>query len=151
VKTLDQIWDENFEFLPPGDLTGYTGSCGNGLGGSAEDNQKDPLNTLADKINSIYNDPDGAPLSDAAKQAALDQLISNYFSGQNQDRLAEPLDHHTLLAHLQMGQLDFLVTYSQLLFLLLTLMTQTYLGQSEATIAHITLTQRVSLTLEDFF
>ena len=32
----------------------------------------------------------GAPLSDAAKQAALDQLLSNYFSGQNQDPLAQP-------------------------------------------------------------
>ena len=90
MKTLDQIWNENFEFLPPGDLTGYTGSCGNGLGGDDGDNQKSPLDTLADKICSILNGPDGAPLSDAAKQAALDRLLSNYFSGQNQDPLAQP-------------------------------------------------------------
>ena len=84
MKTLDQIWDENFECLPPGDLTGYTGSCGNGLGGSAEDNQKDPLDTLADKINSIYNDP---AMSDAAKQAALDQLINDFFKGNTGGRI----------------------------------------------------------------
>ena len=74
MKTLDQIWNENFEFLPPGDLTGYTGSCGNGLGGSAEDNQKVPLDTVADKINSIRNGPDGDPLSDAAKEAKIQRI-----------------------------------------------------------------------------
>ena len=90
MKTLDQIWDENFEYLTPDQIGTYSGSCGNGLGGSAEDNQKGPLNTLADKISSILDGPDGAPLSDAAKKAAIDRLLSNYFSGQNQDRLAEP-------------------------------------------------------------
>ena len=78
MKTLDQIWDENFEFLTPAQIGGYSGSCGNGLGGSAEDNQKGPLNTLADKINSTYNDP---AMSDAAKQAKIDQLIDDFFNG----------------------------------------------------------------------
>ena len=89
MKTLDQIWDENFGLLTPAELGGYTG-CGNDLAGSDEDNQKSPLDTLADKIASLLNGSDGAPLSDAAKQAALDKLLNNFFAGQNQDPLAEP-------------------------------------------------------------
>jgi len=81
VKTLDQIWNENFEFLPQGDLTGYSGSCGNGLGGDDGDNQKPSLNTIADKILSILNGPDGAPMSDAAKQEAIDKLVNNFLAG----------------------------------------------------------------------
>jgi len=78
VKTLDQIWNENFEFLPAGDLTGYSGSCGNGLGGDDGDNQKSPLDTLADKLASIYGD---AAMSDARKQQLMDGLIDDFFNG----------------------------------------------------------------------
>ena len=77
MKTLDQIWDENFGLLTPAELGGYTG-CGNDLAGSAEDNQKGPIDTLADKINSVYNDP---AMSDAAKQAKIDQLLNDFFNG----------------------------------------------------------------------
>jgi hypothetical protein len=86
VKTLDQIWNENFEFLPPGDLTGYSGSCGHDLGGDDGDNQKPSLNTIADKIFSILNGPDGAPLSDAAKQEAINKLVNNYLAGFDQSK-----------------------------------------------------------------
>ena len=78
MKTLDQIWNENFEFLPPGDLTGYTGSCGNGLGGDQGDNQKSPLDTLADKLASIAGDE---AMSDARKQELMDGLIDDFFNG----------------------------------------------------------------------
>lgn len=71
MKTLDQIWDENFEYLTPDEIGAYSGSCGHGLGGDDADNQKSPLDTLADKLSSLANGPDGAPLSDAAKQAKI--------------------------------------------------------------------------------
>ena len=74
MKTLDQIWDENFGLLTPAQIGGYSGSCGNGLGGSNADNQKGPLDTLADKINAVRNGPDGDPLSDAAKDAKIQQI-----------------------------------------------------------------------------
>ena len=78
MKTLDQIWNENFEFLPAGDLTGYSGSCGHDLGGDDGDNQKNPLDTIADKLISIAGDP---AMSDARKQQLMDRLIDDFFNG----------------------------------------------------------------------
>jgi hypothetical protein len=74
MKTLDQIWEENFDIIAPGT---YQGSdCGNQVGGGAEPNEKDPLDTLSDKLNQIANDP---ALSNAAKQAKLQQALDDFF------------------------------------------------------------------------
>ena len=77
MKTLDQIWEENFDTIAPGE---YTGSdCGNQIGGGAEPNEKSPLSTLSDKYKEIANDP---ALSNAAKEAKLEQLLQAFFKPQ---------------------------------------------------------------------
>jgi len=77
TKTLDQIWEENFEFLTPEQANIDIASCGNGQGGDPADNQKSPMDTLADKIAAILNDP---AMSEAAKQAKIQQLLNNFFN-----------------------------------------------------------------------
>ena len=75
MKTLDQIWEENFDTIAPGE---YTGSdCGNQIGGGAEDNQKDPLDTLMDKYKQLANDP---AYSDAVKAAKMEKLLNDFFN-----------------------------------------------------------------------
>jgi len=72
MKTLDQIWEENFDTIAP---ETYGGSdCGNQIGGGAEPNQKCPLKTLADKLKQVANDP---ALSNAAKEAKLQQILKD--------------------------------------------------------------------------
>jgi len=72
MKTLDQIWEENFDTIAPGT---YQGSdCGNQVGGGAEPNEKDPFNSLADKLKQVANDP---ALSNAAKEAKLQQILKD--------------------------------------------------------------------------
>jgi hypothetical protein len=86
MKTLDQIWQENFDILPPGT---YQGSdCGNQIGGGAEPNQKPPLETLTDKFKEILQDP---ALSDAAKQAKLQQIIDDFGKPSGKDPYGSPL------------------------------------------------------------
>lgn len=76
MKTLNQIWSENFDLLP---ADAYAGSdCGNQLGGNPTDNAKSPLDTLADKINQALNDP---AMSDAAKEAKIQDILDDFFNG----------------------------------------------------------------------
>jgi len=81
VKTLDQIWEENFDTLAPGE---YTGSdCGNQIGGGTEPNEKDPLDTLMDKYTNIANGPE----NDSIKTAKMEKLLNDFFNPPKSDPL----------------------------------------------------------------
>ena len=73
MKTLDQIWEENFDTVAAGE---YEGSdCGNQVGGGSEPNSCPPLSTLADKFLDKLMDP---VISNSKKTQALDQIVKDY-------------------------------------------------------------------------